>query len=190
MKKIYTRQYPRFSLCGLNCGLCPQFHSDGAFQCPGCGGEAFYEKHPSCAVISCAQRHGGVEYCFQCEDYPCEKYAEVSPYDSFITYRNVLKDFEKAEKNGLVAYQLEMDEKVEILRVLLDVYNDGRRKTFFCTAVNLLSLEDVREALTRIADEVKDDLTLKEKAAIAVRIFQSIAEQRDISLKLNRKKSK
>jgi len=33
----YNRQYPVFSLCGLNCGLCPNFQSTAASRCYGCG---------------------------------------------------------------------------------------------------------------------------------------------------------
>jgi hypothetical protein len=41
--EIYTRVNPDFSLCGLNCGLCPNFHihTNRKFKCPGCGGENF-----------------------------------------------------------------------------------------------------------------------------------------------------
>jgi hypothetical protein len=35
--KDFKRLYPLFSLCGLNCGLCPM-HLDN--YCPGCGGGA------------------------------------------------------------------------------------------------------------------------------------------------------
>ena len=33
----YDREYPLFSACGLNCGLCPRFYTDGESRCPGCG---------------------------------------------------------------------------------------------------------------------------------------------------------
>ncbi|HCP15088.1 MAG TPA: hypothetical protein DIT32_04865, partial [Peptococcaceae bacterium] len=63
--KEYVRAYPLFSLCGLNCGLCPRYHTEGESRCPGCGGPAFHLKHPSCAVITCSRKHGGVEHCCQ-----------------------------------------------------------------------------------------------------------------------------
>ncbi|HOQ09753.1 MAG TPA: hypothetical protein PLG09_06470 [Syntrophomonadaceae bacterium] len=45
------------------------------------------------------------------------------------------KDFEKVKTIGLEAYQRELEEKIDILHYILDNYNDGRRKSFFCTAV-------------------------------------------------------
>lgn len=39
---------------------------------------------------------------------------------------------------GVEVYHLEQGRKLEILKFLLEHYNDGRRKSFFCPAVNLL----------------------------------------------------
>lgn len=44
--KEQTRAEPRFSLCGLNCGLCPMYHISETEHCTGCGGAG----RPSCAV--------------------------------------------------------------------------------------------------------------------------------------------
>ncbi|MDR2444915.1 MAG: DUF3795 domain-containing protein, partial [Spirochaetaceae bacterium] len=117
----YTREYPLLSLCGLNCGLCPRYHTRGTSRCPGCGGEAFYEKHPPCGVISCAKRHGGVPFCYLCGEYPCKKYYDSKKItDSFITKQRQLADFEKVREIGLEAYQAELGEKMGILQCLLD----------------------------------------------------------------------
>ncbi|PKM62292.1 MAG: hypothetical protein CVU97_06085, partial [Firmicutes bacterium HGW-Firmicutes-21] len=94
--KEYIRNYPLFSLCGLNCGLCPRFQSVGESRCPGCGGRDFHLKHPSCVVITCSKKHNNIEYCFLCERFPCQKYKFPSGKDSFITYQNVLKDMQRA----------------------------------------------------------------------------------------------
>ena len=60
--------------------------------------------------------------------------------DSFITHRNMRENFERIRKSGLSAYQAELDEKVAILEELLEQYNDGRKKSFFCLAVNFCLL--------------------------------------------------
>ena len=86
--KEQTRAEPRFSLCGLNCGLCPMYHISETEHCTGCGGAG----RPSCAVQRCAREHGGVEYCFQCTEYPCARYTRAEPYDSFVPHRNVPLD--------------------------------------------------------------------------------------------------
>ena len=183
--KNFKRDDLLFSLCGLNCGLCPMQLDH---YCPGCGGGA---GNQPCAIARCSGRHNGVEYCFQCEEYPCEKYNGIDEFDSFITHRNQLKDFEKAGHIGLDTYQAELSEKIDILKYLLLNYNDGRRKSFFCIAINLLELQDVKSAMKQIAAETKSaDLTLKEKAAHAVKLFQDMAAQQNIALKLNKKPGK
>ena len=159
--KEYKREYPLFSLCGLNCGLCPHYQTKGESKCPGCGGEDFHLKHPTCAVITCNRKHDNVEYCFQCASFPCEKYSSPSNVDSFISYRNVLADFEKAKKDGLDQYKIELNEKVDTLEFLINNYNDGRRKNFYCIAVNLLKLKDLKDIMTEINGKVsKQDITI------------------------------
>lgn len=183
--KSYQREYTLFSLCGLNCGLCPMHHIDKpSSRCPGCGGEGFQK----CQIVACAQNRGGIEYCYLCEKYPCQKYDGIDAFDSFISHRNQLKDFEKAKTIGIDAYQAELKEKTEILQELLKNYNDGRKKTFFCTAVNLLELRDIKDVMKQITDEIKANDPIKEKAGIAVRLFQTMADKRNIMLKLNKKK--
>ena len=133
--KNFDRKYPCFALCGLNCGLCPIHHM--ANGCPGCGGG---EGQQSCAIARCSLEQGRPEYCFQCASYPCQKFDDLSEFDSFLPTRNRQADFLRAQTMGLEAYRAMMDEKIAILEHLLARYNDGRRKTFFCTAVNLCLL--------------------------------------------------
>jgi len=39
------REYPLFSACGLNCGLCPRYHTDGISKCPG------QNRHPNATFL-------------------------------------------------------------------------------------------------------------------------------------------
>ena len=179
------REYPQFSACGLNCGLCPRYYTVGASRCPGCAGEGFSEVHCSCGMLSCCQRRG-LEYCFECEEFPCPKYEGVDESDSFITHKNQFIDMEKAKQIGMEAYKLELDEKIELLVKLLENYDDGRRKSFFCAAVNLLELPDVKSVTAQIEAQTKPDDLIKEKAKLAARLFGDMAEERGISLKLRK----
>jgi hypothetical protein len=94
---------------------------------------------------------------------------------------------EKAKRIGIDAYKAELDEKVCILKTLLEKYDDGRRKSFYCLAINLLELEDIKIIMGRIADEIESTIPIKEQAKIAVRLFEEIAELRNVSLKLRKK---
>lgn len=177
--KNFRRDNIYFSLCGLNCGLCTMRLSN---NCPGCGGG----EHHSCSIAKCSIEHGNVEYCFQCAEFPCAKYANADEYDSFITHRNQLKDIQKAQDIGIDAYTKEQLEKIDILNYLLENYNAGRQKNFFCIAVNLLEIEDIREIVKHLAFNTQN-LTLKEKAVCAVSRFQEVADKHNIVLKLIKK---
>lgn len=142
-------------------------------------------KHPTCGVLSCSQRKG-LEYCFQCEEYPCRKYDGADRADSFITHLKQFRDMEKAKTLGMDVYQSELDAKIAMLETLLADYNDGRRKSFYCLAVNLLELPDIRVVLEQLACETRPEQTPKEKAATAAKLFQAMAERREYTLKLRK----
>lgn len=56
--KGFNRPNQLFSLCGLNCGLCPMFLNQ---YCPGCGGG---EGNQSCKIAKYSMEHDGAQYCF------------------------------------------------------------------------------------------------------------------------------
>ena len=122
-----------------------------------------------------------------CAGFPCKKYDNADKSDFFITHKNQFSDLAKATEIGAEAYKHELNAKVKILQKLLAEYDDGRRKSFYCLAVTLLKLNDIQNVM-RLLDEQPENLTsIKEKAATAARLFQEIAKQNDIDLKLRKK---
>lgn len=155
-------------------------------NCPGCGGG---EGNQSCKIARCSFEHGKIEYCYECEKYPCEKYQHIDDYYSFITHKRRKADLERAKNIGIEQYNLEQQEKIQILSYLLSNYNDGRRKTFFCVAVNLLELSELQEAIMQIqSNDELSSLPFKAQCLYVVEVFQKIAERRNIKLKLIKKK--
>ncbi|WP_125142450.1 DUF3795 domain-containing protein [Clostridium transplantifaecale] len=195
--KDFIREDRLFSLCGLNCGLCTM-HIGG--YCPGCGGG---EGNQSCRIAKCSLKRNSennnrekgrpdrekIDYCHQCPEFPCEKYETIDEFDSFITHRNRRSDLEKHRNIGKEAYQEEQKRKTEILGELLANYNDGRRKNFFCLAVNLLECDELQAVLDQVkAGSDQTGQTIKERAACVVKLLQSAADERGIVLKLKKKR--
>lgn len=180
--KGFQREDRFFSLCGLNCGLCTM-HISG--NCPGCGGG---EENQSCKIARCSLEHGGIQYCFQCKAYPCERYIRPSEYDSFITKRNQLSDMKKMEQIGAEAYAEEQQEKMSILNELLEQYNDGRKKTFYALAVNLLDIEALQQVMSALRS-YNEKTDVKAKAAYATALLQEKANENGVELKLRKKPS-
>ena len=173
----FKRDNPLFSLCGLNCGLCTMRLGG---HCPGCG-----QGNRPCRVARCAMQRG-VEYCFECPDYPCELYDHADEYDSFITHLNQRADMAKAQVIGIEAYTAEQARKVELLEALLEGYNSGREKTLFSLAVNLLEVDEVEGVLDE-ASHLDPDMPLKEKARFVSAGLRRIAGEKGIELKLRKK---
>ena len=179
--KGFKRENQLLSLCGLNCGLCPMLLSG---HCGGCG-----RGNQPCAIAKCSLNHGSPEYCFACKEYPCPRYQDMAPYDSFITHRRQREDLERVQRIGIAQYNQEQQEKSKLLHLLLEKYNDGRRKNFFCLAVNLLELSEIQEALAQARkDPGFTSLPEREKSAYIVQQLQHKAGERGLELKLRKKK--
>ena len=155
--KGFVRNNQYLSLCGLNCKLCPM---NLAGHCSGCGVD-----NQSCKIAKCSIEHGKIEYCFQCTSFPCDKYAHIDDFDSFITHHNQMNDMEKASQIGIPAYNAEQEEKRKLLDFLLSHYNDGRRKNLFCVAVNLLTIKEIENILQTVkSDKDFQSMGKKEQA--------------------------
>ena len=180
--KGFTRTETRFSLCGLNCAVCSMHLGS---YCPDCGGGT---GNQNCALAKCSLEHGGVQFCWECPEYPCTRYEGFDDGDSFVPHRNRQQDIAQAREIGLEAYLAQLEEKRTILEKLLVHYNDGRRKTFFNTAVYLLPLEDLQSVMAVLNSRPElDSQPIKERALAAVELLQEAADRRSISLKLNKK---
>ncbi len=178
--KGYSRPERTVSLCGLCCALCPIHQMENG--CPGCGGG---DGQQSCAICRCALAQGEPSYCMACGEYPCERLAHFDDFDSFVPHRQ-RETFARMQAIGAKAFCAEVREKEAFLRVLLDGYNDGRRKSLFCTAVNLLPLDAVH-CVRAALPASPETLPLKERGALAAFLLRQEAETLGISLKLRKK---
>lgn len=179
--KGFVREHPAFSLCGLNCALCG-LHLDG--HCPGCGGG---EGNQSCALARCGMAHG-VAHCTDCGEYPCARYDGADEYDtSFISALHRRQDLARRVEMGETAYLAQLCERAAVYRALEARYNDGRRKTLFRQAVNLLPFEDVRALLPDLEAGDCADEDVKSRAVRAAACIEARAAQRGISLKARKK---
>ena len=174
----FKRTDSLFSLCGLNCNLCPEFVRG---DCGGCFSDS--PCYLTCPLAPCSVDHENVEYCFQCEEFPCEKYEGFDLHDSLVLHRNQKRDVEKAKRIGIEAYKEEQREKKKILDLLLKEYDDGQRDVFFCLAVNMLEITDLKDVLEQ-AEKTMRDMDLPDKAKFMERQLHACAEKRNIVLEL------
>ncbi len=80
-----------------------------------------------------------------------------------------------------------MNKKVKILEYLIANFNDGRRKGFYCLAVNLICFPDLEKSMKRIVTEIdKSGMDKIKKIKCIIELFESIAEKKKIELKLRK----
>ncbi len=178
MEKEFNRTDGLFSLCGLNCGLCPmqiRGACSGYFNGSTC--------YLTCELAPCSVRHGNVDYCFQCSEYPCSKYDGIDRHDSLISHRNQKRDMAKAKEIGIEAYLAEQQAKKDILTHFLKDYDDGTKEVFFCLAVNMLAVEDLQDILSCM-DSQSDSLSLRDKAEQLEQQLRDLASSKHIPLEL------
>lgn len=60
------------AVCGTNCSIC-RLHLRTRRQCLGCRGKDTYKPVSCirCVIKDCELRIGSVDYCYECEHYPC-----------------------------------------------------------------------------------------------------------------------
>ena len=134
-----------------------------------------------CPFAPCSVEHGDVDYCFECEEYPCKHYDGVDKKDSLITHLNQLKYIEKAKKIGIRRYHEEQLIKIDILKEFLEKYDNGHRDVFFCLAVNLMDIDDLNNVLKQA-----NALTVNEKSDSVKQMLIDSASKKGIVLKLRK----
>jgi len=182
------KTYNTIGCCGIDCGLCPRFHTKGNSACPGCGGPDFKEKHPSCGFLTCCLNKKGLEVCASCPEYPCKRF-EPERYgrDSFVTHRKIFPNLEFIWDNGLSCFIDQQKIRMEILNDFLLNYDEGRSKSFFCTACALLPLNKLIEIQNYIKT-TGSSFSAEENNKLLKERLQAVADNLGITLKLNNKK--
>jgi len=145
------RTHPTIGACGLDCGLCPRYRTDGPSRCPGCCGPGFEAAHPSCVVVTCCVMKRGLPVCAECAEYPCAIFARpATKRDSFITHRRMAPNQQAIRTCGLDAFVATQAERLALLDAMLSGYDAGRSMSFCCLAAALLSVDSLRAAIAAV----------------------------------------
>ena len=112
------------SVCGLNCAKCNIYlaaHGDkklmnkiiewfkkemnkdikpNQITCEGCRGSLDVHWSPYCKIMLCA-REKEIQYCFQCDDFPCSLINEFSS-DGVPHHERTVKNMKRIKKSGLM----------------------------------------------------------------------------------------
>jgi hypothetical protein len=164
------KKYPTIGCCGIDCGLCPRYYTEGSSRCPGCFDQQFYNHHPTCSFITCCVKNNNLETCGNCDDFPCIKFDAwfgENAYDSFVTHK-----------------------KIALLKLMLSDFNDGSAKNYFCLAAALLSIKGLEKSIDNCIKEIElskiENDDKRNKTRIIKKYLQKIAEEESVDLKLRK----
>ena len=185
------KMYPTIAYCGLDCGLCPVYYTKGPSRCPGCCGPNFFNKHPSCSIITCCVKKHNYETCADCSEFPCSKINKWDKNDSFISHRVSLSNLNFMKENGLSVFIEQQEKRIELLKNMLENFNEGRSKSFYCIATALLPIKDLEQAIEKSEEIIKNKTInlkdLKTKSKILEEKINEIANKLNIEIKLRKK---
>jgi hypothetical protein len=192
VKEHPVKIFPTIGCCGLDCGLCPRYYTVGSSRCPGCAGPGFFEKHPSCGYITCCVKKKGLEVCAQCGEFHCAKFESWAEGDSFVTHQKALPNLDFIRKQSLEKFLEEHRQRISLLRTMLDKFDDGRSRSFYCIAATLLPIADLEESLRHSLQQLKQDKVTSEDTKTRTRILRGFlkdcAAKTGVALKLRHKK--
>jgi len=142
----------------------------------------------SCSFVTCAVKKHGIEFCWDCpENIDCEKWAKHrdlgTKYDSFKTYQRLEADIAFVRQNGVEKFQQSQIVREKLLAQMLEEFNEGRSKSYYCIAATVLELDDLENALSE-AGKRSGGLPVKEKSRILHSLIGSLASQKGYLLKL------
>jgi len=179
--EIMNKKHPSLGCCGIDCGLCPRFYTEGNSKCPGCFGMDFEIKHPPCSHANCCFKKHKKETCGLCNNFPCVKYDDKVKIekDTFVTHKKIFQNLHFIKTNGLDEYIKKQKIRIRLLNILLEKYNDNRSKNYYCLATTLLDIDNIKRIIKFIKNNNKNICieTIK-------KIINGYAKEENIELKL------
>ena len=180
--------YPEIGICGLSCRLCPTYNTEAASRCAGCKSES--RMAVGCPFITCAVRRKEIEFCWDCEEsQTCEKWKKHrelgKQYDSFKCYQKLEDDINFIQANGVDRFEEQQRTRERILTEMLKEFNEGRSKSYYCIAVTVMEIDELRNALYK-ARKQSTGLDMKSKSRVMHSLLDTIAGKKNYLLKLRK----
>jgi hypothetical protein len=178
-----VKQYPTIAVCGLDCGLCPRFYTAGSSRCPGCAGPGFFDKHPTCSFITCCVKIKGLEVCSECSDFPCAKFKSAEEYEqgkessSYPSPKKILPNLYFIKEHGIKNFIVQQKKRIKLLETMIDKFDDGRSKSFFCRAAIFHDSTALAHSITKAANIIKTDRIKQNDKKSKAKILKTILNE-------------
>jgi hypothetical protein len=180
--------YSKIGTCGLSCSLCPASHTKAVSWCGGCRSEA--RTAVGCRYITCAVKHKGIDFCWECEESKtCEKWEKLressKEHDSFKCYQTLEDDLDFIKEYGIEKFDEQQMIREQLLKEMLSEFNEGRSKSYYCIAATVMKIGELQNALIQ-ARNSSNSLDIKAKSKVMHSILDIIARENGYYLKLRK----
>jgi hypothetical protein len=184
-------QFPEVGVCGLSCRLCPMYQSQTESKCGGC--KSLARMAVGCPFITCAVKKREVEFCWKCsENTACDKWKKHrkagNQRDSFKCYQKLEDDIAFIQKNGVLAFDEQQKIRENILKEMLNEFNDGRSKSYYCIATTLMTIDELKDILIK-ARQQSNGMRPKDKAKIMHAMINQNSNEKGYLLKLRKQRN-
>jgi hypothetical protein len=89
------------------------------------------------------------------------------------------------QKNGVNEFEKVQKTRENLLKEMLQEFNEGRSKSYYCVAATVLEIEGLEKALTK-AKKDSTGLEIKARSKFLHSILDEIAERKNYYLKLRK----
>lgn len=143
-----------------------------------------------CPFITCAVKRRGIEFCWDCENGDsCERWAKHRAagreHDSFTCYAALEANISKVARDGLESFIAEQRLRESLLREMLERFDEGRSKSYYCIAATVLDPSELRSAIDA-ATRTGGTADVREKAKTLHSLLDEAAARHSIKLALRR----
>jgi hypothetical protein len=177
------KKYPTIGVCGLDCGFCPRYYTIGTSRCPGCCGPDFFNKHPSCSFITCCVKKNNLEVCAECSDFPCskfksnEEYQQLKESSSYPSSKKIMPNLNFIKEHGIEKFAEQQKKRIMLLEIMIENFNDGRSRSFYCKATALLDLISLEDSLDKANQKIRSDNIRPENTKIKAKILKDMLNE-------------
>jgi len=152
-------------------------------------GEKFFEKHPSCSIVTCCFKNNGFETCAECSQFPCGIIEKWDTADSFVTHKKSLRNLREIRDSGIKEFIKKQKDRIAILEQLVKEYDDGRSKSYFCLATALIDIDDLNEVMLQVKAIRDNSIDIKQLAKQAKSLIDQKAKLKSVELVYRRGKA-
>ena len=109
-----------------------------------------------------------------------------SEKDSFISYRPLPANLAFIREYGLEEFVRREAAKQKFLSYIIENYDDGRARGFYCLSLQLLPFDRLKETVAEAETEVTQAAGIKEKARLLRAAFSSLADSLQVDIRLRK----